>query len=97
MRPSIARAKYLSRLFQLRRERNNLSTLLLRYPPHFRFKTRGDVKPNHLYHNILRSSEPPSGALVPLTLREEASRVPRWICSRGDKRHFGLRQYLAGL
>src|SRR5882762_1672989 len=43
--PSIAGAqKYLSRLFQHRREGNHLSTLLLRHPLHLRFKTRGDVK-----------------------------------------------------
>jgi hypothetical protein len=51
----------LCRLFPVRRERDNLSTLLLSHPLRFRFKTRGDVKLNYMCHNILRSSRPTCG------------------------------------
>jgi hypothetical protein len=55
---------------------NNLSTLFLRHPLHFRFETRRDVKLNHVCHNFLRSSELPFGPFLPRTLREVACRVP---------------------
>jgi hypothetical protein len=60
---------------------NNLSTLFLRHPLHFRFETRRDVKLNHVCHNFLRSSELPFGPFLPRTLREVACRVPRntWV------------------
>src|SRR6266481_1899586 len=51
----------LCRLFPVRRERDNLSTLLLSHPLRFRFKTRGDVKLNYMCHNILRSFKPTCG------------------------------------
>src|SRR6266478_5812562 len=51
----------LCRLFPVRRERDNLSRLLLSHPLRFRFKTRGDVKLNYMCHNILRSSKPTCG------------------------------------
>src|ERR1700730_16731971 len=72
--------KISSRLFQVRRERNNLPTLLLRHPLHFRFKTRWHVKLNHMCHNIPRSpstlSSIGSSTDLECSPKEGASRLP---------------------
>lgn len=48
--------RYLGRSFHVRRERNKLSTLLLRHPLDFRLETGRNVKLNQMSHHLLRSS-----------------------------------------